>query len=117
MLLKDCRPRLIVLKKMSQPVVIRRNQQHIFETAGSRGHAFCSFTSSSRSATLKCGLCRPHLRDLAAAQDEAVRESGNLLKGGPNGTLWNGKPWRLWVTDFPNGEGKTFFTLRFAAEI
>jgi hypothetical protein len=57
------------------------------------------------------------LRDLAAAQDEAVRASGNLLKGGPNGTLWNGKPWRLWVTDSPNGEGKTFFTLRFAAEI
>ena len=58
-----------------------------------------------------------HLRDLAAAQDEAVRASGNLLKGGPNGTLWNGIPWRLWVTDGPNREGKTFFTLRFAAEI
>ena len=45
-----------------------------------------------------------HLRDLAAAQDEAVRASGNLLKGGPNGTLWNGIPWRLWVTDGPNAE-------------
>jgi hypothetical protein len=31
--------------------------------------------------------------------------------------LWNGTPWRMWVTDQPNGEGKTFFTLRFSAEM
>ena len=44
-------------------------------------------------------------------------QAATFLRAGPNGTLWNGKPWRLWVTDSPNGEGKTFFTLRFAAEI
>ena len=58
-----------------------------------------------------------HLRDLAAAQDEAVRASGNLLKAGRTVPCGMGNLWRLWVTDGPNGEGKTFFTLRFAAEI
>lgn len=57
--------------------------------------------------------------DLAAAQNEALRTSGELLKDGPQApaVLWNGRPWRLWVTDKPNGEGKTLFTLRLSAEI
>jgi hypothetical protein len=57
------------------------------------------------------------LRDLEAAQNEALRTSTDILKAGPNATLWNGAPWRLWVTDKPNGEGKTFFTLSFSAEM
>jgi hypothetical protein len=59
------------------------------------------------------------LRDIAAAQNEALRVSGDLIKGGPRATatLWNGTPWRLWVTDQPDGEGKTFFALRFSAEM
>jgi hypothetical protein len=59
------------------------------------------------------------LTDIAAAQDEALRASGDILKGGPRSTatLWNGIPWRVWVTDKPSGEGKTFFTLRFSAEM
>jgi len=57
------------------------------------------------------------LPDIAAARNEAVRTSGNLLKGGPSATMWDGTPWRLWVTDKPNGEGQTFFTLRFSAEM
>jgi hypothetical protein len=58
------------------------------------------------------------LRDIAAAQSEAVRTSGELLKDWSRTptTLWNGTPWRMWVTDKPNGEGETFFTLRFSAE-
>jgi len=57
--------------------------------------------------------------NIAAAQDEAVRASGDILRAGPKDSvgLWNGTPWRMWVTDKPNGEGKTFFTLRFSAEI
>jgi hypothetical protein len=57
------------------------------------------------------------LPDIAAARDEVVRTSGNLLKAGPSSPVWNGIPWRLWVTDQPNGEGKTFFTLRFSADM
>ena len=55
------------------------------------------------------------LPDIVAAQDEALRTSGDLLRGG-EGDIWNGSAWRLWVTDGPNGQGKTFFTLRFSAE-
>jgi hypothetical protein len=59
------------------------------------------------------------LRDIYAAQAEALRTSGDMIKGGPRSiaTLWTGTAWRLWVTDKPNGEGKTIFTLRFSAEI
>jgi Domain of unknown function (DUF6894) len=58
------------------------------------------------------------LRDLAAAQNEAVGSSGEFLKDWSRdaATLCNGTPWRMWVTDKPNGEGKTLFTLRFSAE-
>ena len=45
------------------------------------------------------------LLDIAAAQNEALRASGDLLRGERNASLWNGKPWRLWVTDSPNGLG------------
>jgi hypothetical protein len=57
------------------------------------------------------------LRDIAAAQNEALRASSDILKAGARATasLWNETPWRMWVTDKPNGEGKTFFTLRFSA--
>jgi hypothetical protein len=57
------------------------------------------------------------LRDIAAAQIQALRASSELFKAGPGATatLWNGTPWRMWVIDKPNGEGKTFFTLRFSA--
>jgi len=57
------------------------------------------------------------LLDIAAAQNEALRANGDLLRGERNASLWNGKPWRLWVTDSPNGLGNTFFTLRFSAEM
>jgi hypothetical protein len=57
------------------------------------------------------------LRDITAVQNEALRASSDILKAGARATatLWNGTPWRMWVTDKPNGEGKTFFTLRFSA--
>jgi hypothetical protein len=55
---------------------------------------------------------------LAAAQHEALQTSSDILRGGVRATasLWSGTPWRLWVTDSPNGEGKTLFTLSFSAE-
>ncbi len=59
------------------------------------------------------------LRDMAAAQNEVLRVSGELMRSGPASiaSLWKGTSWRVWVTDKPNGEGKTFFTLHFSAEI
>jgi hypothetical protein len=50
-----------------------------------------------------------------AAHDEAVRLSGAILRDGASASLWSGSPWQLWVTDKPNGEGQTLFTLQFSA--
>ena len=57
------------------------------------------------------------LSDIAAAQNQALRASSEIFKAGARttATLWTGTPWRMWVTDKPNGEGKTFFTLHFSA--
>jgi hypothetical protein len=57
------------------------------------------------------------LRDIAAARNQALRASSEVFRAGPRATatLWDGTPWRMWVTDKPNGEGNTFFTLRFSA--
>jgi hypothetical protein len=55
------------------------------------------------------------LADIKAARQEAVRFSGEVLRDGAGDSLWEGEPWRLWVTDQPNGKGMTFFTLDFSA--
>jgi len=55
------------------------------------------------------------LPDLNAARDEAVLKSGEILRGGSVPSVWDGKPWRMWVTDQPGGTGKTLFTLQFSA--
>ena len=57
------------------------------------------------------------LADLKAARREAVKFSGEVLREGPGDSLWMGEPWRLWVTDQPNGAGTTLFTLNFSAEV
>jgi hypothetical protein len=58
------------------------------------------------------------LPDITAAQNEALRASSDIFKSGPRAfvSLWNGTSWRMWVTDTPEAEGKTFFTLRVSAE-
>jgi hypothetical protein len=35
------------------------------------------------------------------------------LQAGPE--FWSGEPWKLWVTDQPDGAGTTVLTLQFAA--
>ncbi|MEA2993226.1 MAG: hypothetical protein QOD40_2146 [Alphaproteobacteria bacterium] len=56
------------------------------------------------------------LPNLVAAQDAAMRTTLDLLKGSFKERVWNGKPWRIWVTDEPLGKGKTLLTLCFTAE-
>ena len=55
------------------------------------------------------------LPDLGSARDEAVVMSGEILRGDGAPSVWDGKPWRMWVTDQPGGTGKTLFTLQFSA--
>jgi hypothetical protein len=55
------------------------------------------------------------LPGLKAAREAALVNSGEILKNGAGPGMWSGTPWRMWVTDAPNGGGKTFFTLTFSA--
>ena len=56
------------------------------------------------------------LASLAEARKMAIEHSGEILQDGASEGLWAGEPWRMWVTDAPNGGGKTLFTLRFSAK-
>ena len=56
------------------------------------------------------------LQDIAEVRSAAVRLSGALLSDIDEGRLWRGTPWRLWVTDGPNGTGKIVLALRFVAD-
>jgi hypothetical protein len=56
------------------------------------------------------------LPSLAAARNMAIENSGEILRDGSSETLWSGTPWKLWVTDAPDGGGNTLFTLRFSAQ-
>lgn len=51
---------------------------------------------------------------VAEAKRAAVVNSGEVLLDGASDGLWSGEPWTMWVTDAPNGRGKTLFTLRFS---
>jgi hypothetical protein len=55
------------------------------------------------------------LSDLDAVKEEAVQSSAEMLKGMEGARFWQGEPWRLWVTDQPNGLGNTVLTLEFSA--
>jgi hypothetical protein len=55
--------------------------------------------------------------DLSAVKEEAVRSSGDMLKGLNGEHLWAGEPWLLWVSDQPNGGGNTVLTLTFSARL
>jgi hypothetical protein len=55
------------------------------------------------------------LASLDEARKMAIHHSGEVLRDGAAESLWMGQPWSLWVTDAPNGGGKTLFTLRFSA--
>jgi hypothetical protein len=56
------------------------------------------------------------LPDLAAVRRAAIATTTEVLGGikvGP--AFWSGEPWKLWVTDGPDGTGATLLTLQFAA--
>jgi len=55
------------------------------------------------------------LADIEAARREAITAAADMLRDGSGKVIWGGKPWRMWVTQEPNGTGKPLFTLRFSA--
>jgi hypothetical protein len=57
-----------------------------------------------------------NLPDLAAVRRTALATSLEMLGGMKAGPMfWSGEPWKLWVTDEPNGGGATLLTLQFEA--
>jgi hypothetical protein len=54
------------------------------------------------------------LADREAARREAITAAADMLRDGSGKVIWGGKPWRMWVTQEPNGTGKPLFTLRFS---
>jgi hypothetical protein len=55
------------------------------------------------------------LPDSASVRDETVRVTRDLLNVRQSNELWIGKPWRVWVTDQPNGAGRTLATIEVTA--
>ena len=52
------------------------------------------------------------LPDLSAIRAEAIQALRELLNlGGPITGPWMGDPWRIWVTDEPDANGRTILTL------
>ena len=55
------------------------------------------------------------LPNLDAVRLFAIHESGAMLLDGASSRLWDGTPWRMWVTDRPNGKGAVVCELYFTA--
>jgi hypothetical protein len=56
------------------------------------------------------------LPDLAAVRKAALTFSGETLRDGADPKLWDGTPWRLRVTDRPDGEGVIVCEVHFLAK-
>ena len=55
------------------------------------------------------------LHDIEVARQEALQAAGEMLRNGAGTSVWEGKPFRMWVTDQPNGTGKVLFRLHVSA--
>jgi len=51
------------------------------------------------------------LPDLQSVRKETLRAGREMLNLGGSEPLWAGEPWRVWVTDEPDGSGQTILTL------
>ena len=56
------------------------------------------------------------LPDVESARAEAVALIADVLRDGEASDLWNDHPLRVWVTDEPNGAGKTLLTLHVTGQ-
>jgi hypothetical protein len=55
------------------------------------------------------------LSDVASVRAEAVRTCRELLNLGHGEQLWDGEPWKVWVTDQPNGAGRNIGNIEITA--
>jgi hypothetical protein len=55
------------------------------------------------------------LSNLDAVRQEALLSSTEMLRGHNASEFWSGEPWKLWVTDAPNGGEDTILAITFAS--
>src|SRR4051794_29037938 len=53
------------------------------------------------------------LPDLQSVRKETLRAGREMLNLGGSEPLWAGEPWRVWVTDEPDGSGQTILTSNY----
>ena len=53
--------------------------------------------------------------DVEQARSEAVVLLGEMIRDAYGQSSWNGTPWKVWVSDGPNGNGNTLFTIQLSA--
>jgi hypothetical protein len=53
------------------------------------------------------------LADIKAVREQALRTSGEMLRDGSRGDVWEGEEWSLQVKD---QDGRCVLTIRFSAE-
>jgi hypothetical protein len=56
-----------------------------------------------------------HLSGLAEARIQALEMLGAMLQDAASIFPWGGAPWRVWVSDGPQGSGRVLFTVQVAA--
>jgi hypothetical protein len=55
------------------------------------------------------------LSGIAEARSQALRMLGAMLQEADSNFPWGGAPWRVWVSDGPQGSGRVLFTLQVSA--
>jgi hypothetical protein len=55
------------------------------------------------------------LSGIAEARSQALRMLGAMLQEADSNFPWGGTPWRVWVSDGPQGSGRVLFTLQVSA--
>jgi hypothetical protein len=55
------------------------------------------------------------LSGIAEARLQAVEMLGAILRDAGSNFPWGGTPWRVWVSDGPQGRGRVLFTLQVSA--
>jgi hypothetical protein len=55
------------------------------------------------------------LSSIAEARGQALRLLGAMLQDADSNFPWGGAPWKIWVSDGPQGSGRVLFTLQVSA--
>jgi hypothetical protein len=55
------------------------------------------------------------LPSLAEARSQALRLLGGMLLDVDSNFSWDGAPWKIWISDGPQGTGRVLFTIQLSA--